>query len=72
MEGSRAAAGAELERQVARLQALVGGSGLGAEETSKCRMDTMVMLSAVTPHLQTFTTSFGREVCPLFFGRVLV
>lgn len=72
MEGSRAAAGMELQRQVARLRALVdvarscSGSGSGSvlaiDEASKRRMDTVVTLSAVTPHLQTFTTSFGREV----------
>lgn len=80
MEGSRAAAGMELQRQVARLRALVdearsgseSGSVLATEEASKRRMDTVVTLSAVTPHLQTFTTSFGREVCFLTFFFMLV
>ena len=78
MEKSREAARGELEWQVSRLRALVDGAraaaaasassqGVGVgfaalEKESKRRMDTPVSLSAVTPHIQTFGTTFGREV----------
>lgn len=76
MEGSRSAARTELEHQVKRLHALVDAARRAAghahglkpgvdavQGESRSRMDAPVMLSAVTPHLLTFGSSFGREVC---------
>ena len=53
METSRSAARATLERCIARLQELVPG----------VERDRSVRLMAVTPYVQTFRTTFGREVC---------
>ena len=52
METSRAAAREALEECVERLEGLV----------PKTKKDEVVVLNAVTPHMQTFRTSFGREV----------
>ncbi|KAI5124443.1 hypothetical protein M0805_008327 [Coniferiporia weirii] len=52
MEGSRAAASGALEECIARLLR-VG---------PQARMDAPLTLNAVTPHMQAFSTSFGREL----------
>ena len=62
METSRAAAREALEECVERLEGLV----------PKTKKDEVVVLNAVTPHMQTFRTSFGREVSFLSSGLVLV
>lgn len=55
METSRASALEALEASVSRLQEIV----------PKYDLDEPLILDAVTPYLQAFKSTFGREVCQL-------
>lgn len=57
METSRSSAKDALEECVERLERVV----------PKTKKDDEVVLNAVTPHMQTFRTTFGREVSFSFF-----
>lgn len=58
MEGGRAAALEAMAECIERLEKLV----------PRTRLDAPLTLNAITPHMQTFKTTFGREVCAVQRG----
>jgi hypothetical protein len=53
MEGQRREARQALKEAIALLEDVV----------PRTKLDTVMTLNAVTPHMQILETSFGREVC---------